>query len=79
MKLEILTPDKKLFEGNVNSVSVPGTKGAFTILHNHAPIISTLNKGNIKIVIDNSKTENISIEGGIIEVKKNIIIVLADL
>lgn len=79
MKLEILTPDKKLFEGNVNSVSVPGTKGAFTILHNHAPIISTLNKGNIKIVTDNSKTENISIEGGIIEVKKNIIIVLADL
>ena len=79
MKLEILTPDKKLFEGTINSISVPGTKGAFTVLHNHAPIISTLTRGEIKIITENHKSESINIEGGIIEVKKNNIIVLADL
>ncbi len=79
MKLEILTPDKKLYEGTINSICVPGTKGAFTVLHNHAPIISTLIRGEIKIITENHKSESINIEGGIIEVKKNNIIVLADL
>lgn len=78
MKLEILTPDERIFDGKVTSISVPGTKGAFTILHNHAPIISTLTKGQIKIVPEGSKAETISIEGGVIEVKKNTIIILAD-
>ena len=79
MKLEILTPDKKIYEGEVSSISVPGAKGAFTVLHNHAPIISTLSKGQIMVVPERSKTEIFNIEGGIIEVKKNNIIVLADL
>ncbi|MBA7703670.1 ATP synthase epsilon chain [subsurface metagenome] len=79
MTLEIITPEKTLFEGKINSLNVPGTKGPFVILHNHAPIISTLDKGQIKIVTDNQDTKLINIEGGIIEVKKNKIIVLADL
>lgn len=79
MKLEILTPDKRIYKGDVVSVSVPGTKGAFTILHNHAPIISTLSRGQIKIIPERSKAEIYNIEGGIVEVKKNNIIVLADL
>jgi F-type H+-transporting ATPase subunit epsilon len=78
VKLEIITPEKKLFEGNVTSINVPGKKGAFTILHNHAPIISTLEKGRIKFVTDNMVIQEIFIEGGVIEVKRNNIIVLAD-
>ena len=47
MNLEILTPDKKIFEGEVRSVTVPGTMGSFEILNNHAPIISTLDDGKL--------------------------------
>jgi F-type H+-transporting ATPase subunit epsilon len=79
VKLEILTPEKLLFEGKVTLLNVPGTQGSFTVLHNHAPIISTLDKGQIRIVTDSKKTELIDILGGIIEVKKNSIIVLADI
>ena len=79
MKLEIITPEKKLFEGTINSITVPGSKGTFMVLHNHAPIISTLDKGQIKIVTESSQTEIIEIDGGIIEVQRNNIIVLADM
>jgi F-type H+-transporting ATPase subunit epsilon len=79
VKLEILTPDKTLYSGMIKSVNLPGTKGRFTILHNHAPIISTLEKGQVKIINNEQKTETIDIAGGIVEVKKNSIIVLADL
>jgi F-type H+-transporting ATPase subunit epsilon len=79
VKLEILTPEKLLFEGKINSLNVPGSKGSFTVLRNHAPIISTLEKGKIKIVTELNKTEFIEILGGIIEVKKNSIILLADI
>jgi len=78
VNLEILTPEKKIFEGKVVSVSVPGTKGPFTVLHNHAPIISTLTKGEIKYVTGNDHTDAFEIESGIIEVKKNKIIILVD-
>jgi len=44
MNLEILTPDKKVFEGEVNSVSLPGTMGSFEVLNHHAPLISTLGR-----------------------------------
>jgi F-type H+-transporting ATPase subunit epsilon len=76
--LEVLTPEKTLFKGEIISINVPGAKGAFTVLHNHAPIISTLEKGQIKIESKGNKDELIEITGGIIEVKKNKIIVLAD-
>ena len=78
MKLEILTPEKTLYSGNIKSVNLPGSKGRFTLLHNHAPIISTLEKGDIMITTNDQKSEVIEISGGIVEVKKNSIIVLAD-
>ena len=78
MLLEIITPERKLFEGEVTSVKFPGTDGEFGVLNNHAPIISTLTKGSI-IVIDNSnKSKNFDINGGVIEMQNNKIIVLAD-
>jgi F-type H+-transporting ATPase subunit epsilon len=79
VKLEIITPEKKLFDGEINSITVPGSKGPFMVLHNHAPLISTLDKGQIKIVTKSSQEEFLDIEGGVIEVQRNNIIVLADM
>jgi F-type H+-transporting ATPase subunit epsilon len=79
VNLEILTPEKSLFKGKVQSVAVPGKKGSFMILRNHAPIISTLSKGKIDIVTRDYKEESLEISGGVIEVKDNTIIVLADI
>ncbi len=77
MILEILTPDKKIFEGEVTSVTVPGKQGSFEILNNHAPIISTLDDG--KVTVRNGKNEQFfTILGGVVEVINNKIIVLAE-
>ncbi len=78
MFLEIITPDRRLFSGEVDLIKVPGSKGSFEVLKNHAPIISTLEKGQIKIITPEGKESFIDIDGGMIEVKKNKIIVLAD-
>ncbi len=77
MKLEIITPEKRLFDGNVKLVQVPGAKGSFEVLKNHAPIISTLTQGRIKVITDKDQQEFIDINSGIIEVKANIITILA--
>jgi len=78
MKIEILTPDKKIFEGEIKSVRVPGKKGSFQVLKDHAPIISTLENGMV-IMVDQENTEKIfEISGGVIEVKANKIILLAE-
>lgn len=79
MNLEIITPEKTVYKGEVESVNVPGSKGPFTILHNHAPIISILEKGPVKFVPNGQSGELIPIEGGVVEVKKNKIIILAEL
>ena len=78
MHLEILTPDKKVFSGEVNSVNLPGSAGPFEVLTNHAPIISTLEKGNVRIKVSGNKEENLVIDGGVVEVLNNNIIVLAE-
>lgn len=77
MTLEILTPDKKVFEGEVNSVTVPGTMGSFEILNNHAPIISTLDDGKLT-VRGGGKEETFLIKGGVVEVNNNKVMVLAE-
>ena len=78
MYLEIITPEKKLFSGEVKLVQVPGSKGSFEILNNHAPIISTLDEGSIKIENDEGRKTYFEIEGGVIEAKFNKIIILAE-
>jgi F-type H+-transporting ATPase subunit epsilon len=77
VKLEIITPEKRLFDGNVRLVQVPGTNGSFEVLKNHAPIVSTLTQGRIKVITDKDQQEFIDISSGIIEVKANIITILA--
>ena len=78
MQLEIITPEKKVFEGEVISVQLPGTDGKFEILNNHAPIISTLDKGQVRVIDSTNKTELFDINGGVIEMQNNKVIVLVD-
>ena len=78
MLLEIITPETKVFEGEVKSVLLPGTNGKFEILNNHAPIISTLTEGEVRIIKKNDQKELFDINGGVIEMQNNKIIVLAN-
>ncbi|GAB1451105.1 hypothetical protein MASR2M47_11610 [Draconibacterium sp.] len=78
MYLEIITPDKKIFEGEVKLVQLPGSSGSFTILKNHAPIISTLEKGTIKIEDTSGKEFEFNVGGGVIENSANKVIVLVE-
>lgn len=78
MKAEIITPDYKVFEGDIKSIRVPGKKGSFQVLKDHAPIISTLGNGPV-IIVDMAGNETIyEINGGVIEVRMNKIILLAE-
>lgn len=70
LKLKIVSPEKIEFEGDVVSVLVPGTLGSFEILDNHAPIISSLNKGNVVYETAEGKAE-LAIIAGFVSVKQN--------
>ena len=72
MKLEIVTPEQLVFSGEVSLVTVPGTSGRFTILKNHAPIISRLTKGIITYRVKDVDS-HLTIEDGFVEVSKNVI------
>lgn len=78
MLLEIIAPDHQLYSGEVDLVQVPGSKGSFQILRNHAPIISTLDKGQIRIVDQKGASTFFDVDGGVIEAKNNKIIILAE-
>lgn len=77
MYLEIITPDKKIFEGEVNSASFPGADGSFQVLNDHAPLISLLKDGIVEYKSKES-TRRLNITGGVVEVLTNKVIVLAD-
>lgn len=73
MKLEIISAEKILFEGEASMVTLPGEMGSFTVLQNHASLISVLVKGKI-VYRDDSDTENeIEVEGGVVDVDNNIV------
>ena len=78
LNLDIVTPSKSVFKGNIKSITVPGTSGGFQVLVNHAPIISTFEIGMIKVELPDSKVNFYSTAGGTIEVLENNVIVLAD-
>ncbi len=90
MFIEIVSPEKIIYTGDVNSVYLPGTDGFFQILNNHAPIVSTLKKGTIKLSgkFEDDVSENLNIEGvnkaslaiesGVVEMKNNKLIILVD-
>ena len=78
MKLEIITPETTLFEGEVTLVQLPGIDGSFEILNNHAPLISVLKEGKIKVRDASNKETLFDVKGGVIEVLKNKVLVLAE-
>ena len=92
MYLEIISPEATLFSGDVESVAVPGVNGEFEMLNNHAPIVSLLKEGHVKIYGDIQLDEEVedkfikgekrgtwlAINSGTIELKENKIVVLAD-
>jgi len=79
MLVEIRTPDELILSKEVIMIQLPGTKGAFEILKNHAPIVSTLTKGQIKIKDRNGKISLIDLpNGGLIESNENKVIVLME-
>jgi len=77
MQLEIITPDKTIYSGEVSSATFPGVKGSFQVLNNHAPIISSINQGVVKYQ-DEKGEGKIEVSGGVVEVKDNKIILLAE-
>ncbi|GAA4032928.1 MAG: synthase epsilon chain [Bacteroidota bacterium] len=93
MILEIVSPEATLFKGEVTSVSLPGVDGSFQILNNHAPIVSILKQGTVKLAANsfkfdkdvadkftkvNDQNYTLEINSGTIEMKDNKVIVLAD-
>ena len=76
--LEILTPDKRIFKGEVHKATVPGAKAPFVILHNHAPIISVLQKG--KLMWSDADGEHaVEISGGFLEANENVVTACVEL
>ena len=77
MFLEVVTPSKKVFQGEVSVVTFPGVDGSFQVMNDHSPLVSTLKKG--ELTYKTSKGENsVEITGGVVEVLNNKIVVLAD-
>jgi F-type H+-transporting ATPase subunit epsilon len=77
MKLQILTPDKAVYDGEVEGLLVPGSDGPFEILKDHAPILSTLSKGDLRIRA-NGKETYFLVSGGFVEFHRNQAVVLAE-
>ena len=77
MHLEIITPDKTIFNGEVEAATFPGSKGAFQVLKNHAALISSLEMGKV-VYRTNDGNQEIMLNGGIVEILNNHIILLAE-
>ena len=71
MHLEILTPELKIFSGEITLISLPGTRGSFEIMNNHAPLISTLEAGSVKVIDTKGQTQLFEIKRGVVECLDN--------
>ncbi len=78
MTLEILTPEKKIFSGDVYGVQLPGIDGMFEVLEKHAPLVSALKAGKLKILKDKNATSSYEIQSGFVEVLNNVTSVLVE-
>ncbi|PWJ55315.1 F-type H+-transporting ATPase subunit epsilon [Dyadobacter jejuensis] len=77
MHLDIITPDKKVYNGEATSVILPGTEGQFQVLNRHAPLVSTLGRGTV-VVDTGADKQTYTIDGGVVEVLNNTVLVLAE-
>ena len=78
LQLDIITPDEKVYSGPVTGVQVPGSSGSFEVLYNHAPIISTLSSGKIRIKTESEGDKTFKMQDGVIEVLDNKVIILVE-
>ncbi len=78
MNLEIITPGKSVFSGKAESITLPGADGSFGILNNHAPIIATLQEGEVNVTTADNGVQNFPIAGGVVEVLNNKVVILAE-
>lgn len=78
MNLEILTPERKLYSGQVYGIQLPGTMGLFEVLEKHAPLVSALKAGRLKVLKDKSSHSFFDIQGGFVEVINNNATVLVE-
>jgi F-type H+-transporting ATPase subunit epsilon len=78
MTLEILSPEKKIFSGEVYGVQLPGISGSFEVLDKHAPMVSALKSGKLKVLTDKTATTSYTIQGGFVEILNNKAIVLIE-
>ncbi len=76
--LEIVTPQKVLFSGTVLSFSAPGVEGGFQVLTHHAPFLTMLSTGEVKVVAADGSTSRFATSGGFVEVRGNKVLMLAD-
>ena len=76
MKIKITKPDTTLFEGDAKLVQLPGTGGQFEILNNHAPIISSLAKGSVRVVLEDNSEQSFDIRGGVVKSQQNDLMIL---
>lgn len=76
MQLLVLTPEKELYKGEITSVKVPGTRGQFEILKGHAPIVSSLAKGTVRVLDAAGNKTEINIQKGFVEVLRNEVSIL---
>ena len=78
MRIEIVTPDATIYEGEVSLAQFPGLDGSFELLNNHAPMIAALKKGKVKVIDSKKNVLFFEINGGVVEVIKNRVQVLAE-
>ena len=78
MHLEVITPEQKIFEGEVTITTLPGSDGSFQVMKNHAPLVSSLAKGRLSYETKEGDLHEHQIEGGVVEVLNNQVIVLAE-
>ena len=78
MTLEILTPEQKIFSGEVYGVQLPGISGLFEVLDKHAPLVSALKEGKLKVLIDKNSISSYAIQSGFVEVINNKTTVLVE-
>ncbi|MFY8090725.1 MAG: ATP synthase F1 subunit epsilon [Chitinophagaceae bacterium] len=78
MTLDILTPEKKIYSGDVYGVQLPGVSGLFEVLDKHAPLVSALKKGTVKILTNKTQTQSYNIQSGFVEVLNNKATVLVE-
>ena len=73
LKLKIVSPERVEFDGDIERIKVPGMMGSFEVLNDHAPIISSLDKGLVEYVMSDGEKRRLTITGGFVEVQKNIV------